>query len=53
MCFSESWLTKSMDDSFVDITSFTVVNTDGVVRTSGRSKGGRVILYVIRIAGVV
>ena len=35
MCFSESWLTKSTDDSCVDIPGFTAVRADREFRTSG------------------
>ncbi len=46
MCFSENWLTESMDDSCVDVPGFTAVRAAGGVRTSGNSKGGGLILYV-------
>ena len=45
-CFSESWLTESMDGSCVDIPGFTAVCVDRDIRTSGKRKGGGLILYV-------
>lgn len=45
MCFSESWLTEGMDDSCVDIPSFTVFR-DRDVRTGSKRKDGGLLLDV-------
>ncbi|XP_058010955.1 uncharacterized protein LOC131184050 [Ahaetulla prasina] len=48
LCFSETWLNESIENSSLNIPGFQIERSDRIPETSGKKKGGGLCLYISR-----
>ncbi|XP_058013047.1 uncharacterized protein LOC131185023 [Ahaetulla prasina] len=46
LCFSETWLNESIENSSLNIPGFQIERSDRIPETSGKKKGGGLCLYI-------